>query len=81
VILFVFRFKANVKCDLGAFGKVLVEKIRTTGRNDPVFEFNLYKASVFTLYADVILEYVPICFKLYNGQCYYYYYFFFVGIS
>ncbi|KAF4519526.1 hypothetical protein B566_EDAN009429 [Ephemera danica] len=37
------RFKPDVKQDLGAFGKVLVEKIRGTGRNDPVFEFNLYK--------------------------------------
>jgi hypothetical protein len=32
-----------VKNEIGAFGKVLVEKIKGTGKNDPIFEFNLYK--------------------------------------
>ncbi|XP_059477456.1 uncharacterized protein LOC132197884 [Neocloeon triangulifer] len=38
------RFKSDSKIDMGAFGKVLVEKSKNTGRNDLIFEFNLYKS-------------------------------------
>ncbi|CAB3371402.1 Hypothetical predicted protein [Cloeon dipterum] len=38
------KFKSDAKIDIGTIGKVLVEKSKSSGRNDLVFEFNLYKS-------------------------------------
>lgn len=37
------RFKQNVNVESGTFGKVVVERMVTASKNDPLFEFNLNK--------------------------------------